>query len=148
MGREEPAKYESFRMLDLGEDTFREWDEELLEQQFRKLWSGPGHVWTYHGNIIGIIRRGHCDAGRYLDRLLDEMQRMEDLEPFEMTLIIENMAGRTESGKDGGAYLLRSHPGLQKKAEDVMQRLISARSADPGMDERAQRAISRYKMRS
>ena len=29
MGREEPAKYESFRRLGIGEDVLREWDEEL-----------------------------------------------------------------------------------------------------------------------
>ena len=145
MGREEPGKYESFRMLDLGEDVLTEWDEELLEQQFGKLWSEPGRVWARHGNMIGIIGRGHCDTERYLGRMLDEMQRMEDLEPYELTLIIENMAGRTESGKDGGAYLFRSHPELKERMRDVMQRIIAARSADPDIDERARRAINRYR---
>ena len=34
MDREEPAKSGSFRMLNLGKDTLRKWDEELLDHYF------------------------------------------------------------------------------------------------------------------
>lgn len=145
MGREEPAKYESFRRLGIGEDVLREWDEELLEEQFGELLNEPGRVWTHHENIIRIMNRGRCDTERYLERLLDGMQQMEDLGPDELTLVIENMAGRTESGRDGGAYLFRAHPELQKRMREVMQHIIAVRSAFPDMDGRAERAIRRYK---
>ncbi len=145
MGREEPEKYDIFIKLGIGEDVLREWDEELLEQQFGKLLNEPGRVWAHHENIVRIMSRGRCDTEKYLERLLDGMQQMEDLGPDELTLVLENMAGRTESGRDGGAYLFRGHPELQKRMREVMQLIIAARSAYPGMDARAERAIRRYR---
>lgn len=145
MGREEPEKYNSFRMLDIKEDTLKQWDEEILDGLFMDLWARPDRIWSCHSRILGIIRRGHCDTERYLSRLLDEMERMNGLNPEQLTIIIENMAGRNESLNDGGVYTFSRHPGLRARMNDITERLIDACSAYTDPDGRFSRAVRSYR---
>ena len=145
MDREEPLKYQSFTQFSLGKETLRMWDEELLEDLFKNLWQQPGHVWNRHGEILKIIRRNHCDATKYLERLLDEMKKMNDLDLFELTLVIENMAGRTESMKDGGAYVFHRYSKLSERMNEIMERLIEANQADLEGNQRYREAVFRYR---
>ena len=145
MDREEPAKYNSFKMLDLGKDTLRAWDEELLDGIFDSLWSDPDRVWVAHGRIVQVIRRNNCDAEGYASRLLDEMEKMEHLDPFNMTLIIENMAGRTEFMNDGGVHTVCKLSGLEKRMNDIVERLIGACCARHEVDDRFEKAVQHYR---
>ena len=145
MDREEPAKDNCFKMLNLGKDTLKAWDEELLDGIFDSLWSKPDRVWVAHGRIVQVIRRNNCDAEGYLSRLLDEMEKMERLDPFNMTLIIENMAGRTESMNDGGVHVFSKHPILEKRMNDIVERLVEACCARHDVDDRFEKAVRRYR---
>jgi hypothetical protein len=145
MDREEPAKYSSFRTLNLGKETLKEWDEELLDGLFDSLWADPDRVWVAHGRIVQIVRRGNCDAEAYLNRLLDEMEKMERLDTFNMTLVIENMAGRTESMNDGGVYTVCRLSGLAMRMNDIVERLIGACYARHDTDDRFEKAVRRYR---
>ena len=145
MDREEPVKSSSFRRLNIGKDTLREWDEELLDGLFARLWADPAHVWIVHGDILKIVGRNNGDAVRYLRRLLDEMEKSDRLDLFNVTLILENMAGRTESMSDGGVRLFCKYPALIPRMNDVAERLIAAGSANQGADERFESAARRYR---
>lgn len=145
MDREEPAAYGSFKMLGLGKDTLREWDEELLDGLFQKLWSEPDRVWAAHERIVRIIARNNCDTQKNVGRLLDEMEKMEDLDEFNATLIIENMAGRTDPMNDGGVYAVCAYSGLAARMDDIMERLIAACSAHHEADARFDEAVRRYR---
>lgn len=145
MDREEPRKYNDFRMLDIEKDILKKWDEELLDDCFKSLLSAPDRVWISHGNILKIIRRNNCDARKYLSLLLDEMEKMEDLDLSHTTLIIENMAGRTEPMTDGGVYTFCKYPDLAKRMGRVMERLIDRCSAKYKADERFEEAVRRYR---
>ena len=145
MDREEPAKYGSFRMLGLGKDTLSEWDRELLDGLFLNFWSEPERVWISHGTILQIIRRNNCDTEMNLSRLLDEMERMDDLPLFTLTLIIENMAGRNEPMTDGGAYVVCEYSDLAERMNDVTEHLIAACSARQKTDDRFEEAVRRYR---
>lgn len=143
MGREEPGRFNSFRMLDLQEETLREWDEELLEKLFDDLWARPGRTWQVHGDILKIIDRGHCDPQKQLSRLLDEMEKMDRLDRFELTLVIENMAGRTQSLKDGGAHVFARHKADTDRMNRIMEELI--RNHQEEKDKRYDEAVKRYR---
>lgn len=145
MGREEPAKYNSFMMLGVGKGTLREWDEELLEGLFESLWSDQQRVWVLHGKILKIIARGNCDAEKQLQRLLDEMEKMAGLDLLTATLIIENMAGRNESMNDGGVYVFRRYFALSGRMNEVTGRIIESCSANHDVDERFEEAVRRYR---
>ncbi len=145
MDREEPRKYNSFRNLDIGKDVLEKWDEELLDDYFRSLSSAPDRAWVSHGNILKIISRNNCDAEKYLSLLLDEMENMEDLDLSNTTLLIENMAGRTEPMTDGGVYIFCKYPDLAEKMGRVMERLIDQCSAKYKADERFEEAVRRYR---
>ncbi len=145
MDREEPVKYGSFRMLRLGDDVLGKWDEELLDGLFADLWSDPARIWVSHERIFRIIGRHKCDTRKYLQRILDEMEKMEALDLYNMTLIIENMAGRTEPMKDGGVYTLCRYSHLAGRMNDIMERLIAACTANHETDDRFEKAVSRYR---
>ncbi len=145
MDREEPVRYGSFMMLHPGDDVLGKWDGELLDGLLADLWSDPARIWVSHERIFRIIGRHKCDTGKYLHRILDEMAKMEDLDLFNMTLIIENMAGRTESMKDGGVCILCRYPTLAGRMNDVMERLIAACSANHETDDRFEEAVCRYR---
>lgn len=66
------------------------------------------------------------EAKRFYFDYLGLSFHMDSLEPDALARVIENMEGRTESGKDGGIYLFRSYPELAARLEDIMKRLASA----------------------
>ena len=145
MDREEPVKYWYFTRLNLGKDVLRQWDEELLDNHFRRLCSDWDHVWTDHGRILDIIRRNNCDVEKYLNRLLDVMAHMERLDLFNITLILENMAGRTEPMRDGGVYVVCKYSDLAPKMNDITEHLITACQKTRTVDERFEKAVNRYR---
>ncbi|MBQ3931793.1 MAG: hypothetical protein II725_05910 [Firmicutes bacterium] len=145
MDREEPAKAGSFRMLGLGKDILRAWDEELLEGIFSSFRSDPERVWVRHGDVLRIAGRNNCDTDKYLGMLLREMEDMDDLDLFNITLIIENMAGRNEALNDGGAYLFCKYTALAGKMNDITEHLIEVCRKKYGADERSERAVRRYR---
>ena len=144
MDREEPDKYGCFEMLRIGKDVLREWDEEILESLLKKLRDEPDHAWRAHERMIRIICRGNCDAEKYLGLLLDEMEDML-LDLFNITLVIENMAGRNESMNDGGVYTVFRYSSLAPRMCEVTERLIAACSSECGTDARFDKAVSRYR---
>ena len=145
MGREEPARYNMFRMLHIGEETLKEWDEELLDALFATLWTVPNRIWVPHENILKIIQLNHCDTPVYLSRLLDEMKKMEHLDHHNLTLILENMAGRTEPMKDGGVYTICKYSGLAERMNTITERLIATCTARCDVDERFETAVRSYR---
>ena len=156
MDREEPVKYNMFRSLSLGKEVLQKWDEELLKEQFARMTEDPERAWVYHGDILKIISRGNCDISFWAERLLKEMGKMERLDAKNLMLIMENMAGRTESLKDGGVYLFCRHAKLGKQMEEVMKQFIGfidpkdgrSRENEPGWydtKERFGRAVRMYR---
>ncbi len=143
MDREEPARFNSFRMLEIGKERLREWDEELLDRLFRDMWSDPERIWITHGRILKILQRKNCDMKKYLSRLLDEMEKMDQLETDQMTLIIENMAGRNEKMSDGGVCLFCSCSDLAERMKDIEDRLIESCLTLHGTNKRFDKAIWR-----
>ena len=126
MDREEPSLYAGFRALGLSRDVLSSWDEELLDGLFEGFWAEPGRVWTMHGRVLKIISRGLCDVRKNLDRLLGEMEKMDSLDPANATLVIENMAGRTESMNDGGVRIFCMCPELFARMNEITERVIAS----------------------
>jgi hypothetical protein len=145
MDREEPVRYNSLRMMDLDEDILSQWDEELLDLRFEALWDDPDRVWSLHRNILDIISRNRCDASAYLARLLKEMEKMGQLDLSGTTLVVENMAGRTESMQDGGVYIFCRYSDLGERMNETVERLIASCSAKHGGDQRFDKAVSNYR---
>ena len=145
MDREEPVKYRTFRDLGLGKDLLGKWDEELLEMCFARLEEMDAHAWIAHGDIIKIAGRGYCDAHRALSRLLSQMEKMEDLDFHTITLILENMAGRTVPMKDGGVCRIAKYKDLTGKMNEVTERLIAAGEKNGAGDDRFARAVQNYR---
>ena len=145
MGREEPSKYSLFRKLHLDKSILREWDEELLEDQFKTLESDTDNIWIYHGNILDIIRRNNCRTEVYLGRLFDDVEKMTHLDLFSTTLLLENMAGRNSEMSDGGVCTVCSCSGLAQRMNEVTEKLIDSASADHLPDDRFLKAVSSYR---
>ena len=145
MGREEPEKYRSFQRLHLGEDIFRQWDEELLEGLFRNLRTETTRFWAVHDDILQVIRRRHCDTEYWLETLLDAMSKLEHPDERNAVLIIENMAGRNAEMNDGGVYTFCRYSDLAERMNEVMEHLIDRCTAEYDAGDRFKKAVQRYR---
>ena len=145
MDREEHIKYTAFMRLNPGKETLREWDEELLSGLFRDFWSKPEFAWIKHNDIIKIVSRKNCDVNLYLNMLLDEMEKMACLDLHSITLVIENMAGRTEPMKDGGVYAFCRFSKLHERMNSIMEELIAQCRKNNKPDDRFMKAVNTYK---
>ena len=143
MEREEPLKYGEFIMLCVKEDTLKAWDEEMLDTLFASLYDNTERLWATHALLLKVIGRKWCDSALYLKRLLKEMEKMETLDLFTKTLILENMAGRDAAQKDGGVYLFAQYPTLAAEMHAILQKVIS--SEKQASDERFEKAVFAYR---
>lgn len=139
MDREDSAGYEAFRRLAPGRDLLKRWDEELLEGLLR---AGGRPFWSRHERALQILRRGLCDPALWGGRLADVLEQ-EEPDPHEAALLLENMAGRSESMTDGGVYILRECPAVLTRTDRALSRLTEGAAGEP--DERLERAIRRYR---
>ena len=145
MDREEPEMYGSFKTLCVGNDMLHGWDTEILDSLLEKLRTDSEHAWRYHERMIRVIRHGYCDAEKYLGLLLDEMESMKNLDMFNITLILENMAGRNEPMNDGGVHTVFKYSLLASRMNEVTEHLIAACSSANAADDRFDRAVNRYR---
>ncbi len=118
MHRDDPKAYARFCEL-VTEDVHQKWLKELVELHFAKWHESPDAVWTHHRRLIGLISQLHGDIRAYIDRLLDAMAGMPT-DPLQVTLMIENMAGRTDPQRDGGCYLIVSRTHAAGEMQRVM----------------------------
>ena len=153
MSREEPAKYEEFKSLHIGEDTLNQWNDEMLREKFATLWTKPDRVWIKFERILGILRRKSCDSELWGERLLEEMKRMVSLDKRNKILIIESMAG-TDIELRGGVCFFCTKTDLGMKMNDVMDKMMDFMCSEAdNMDEigwkdvpgRYNRAVSLYR---
>jgi len=145
MDREEPGRYGNFKMLSIGKDVLQKWDEEILDGLFEKFRTEPENAWRYHERMIRIIRHGYCDAGKYLGMMLDGMDNMRDPDMFNVTLILENMAGRNKPMNDGGVHSVFKYSSLASRMNEVTGHLIAACSSANETDDRFDKAVNRYR---
>ena len=124
MAREYPEVYGQYRLLDSGEDLLRDWDNELLESLFARLWDDPDYVWSRHSQIISVLNRGRIDTGSWVSRLLDEMEKMDSLDKKNKIIIIETMSGRNSREDEGGVHLICTHTDLEPRMIAVMNKLM------------------------
>ena len=143
MEREEPLKYRDFAMLALSEELLKAWDEEMLDKLFAGLYDDSKRIWANHALLLKVIGRKRCDSALYLKRLLKEMEKMETLDLFTKTLILENMAGRDAAQKDGGVYLFAQYPQWASEMNAILQKVVSYEKQVS--DERFDRAVQAYR---
>lgn len=145
MGREEWSKYQSFRNLGITEEQLAAWDSELFEEQLALLWDAPEQIWIRHDNLLTILLRGKCESEHLGGLLLDEMEKMTDLDEQNLILIIENMAGRDREMKTGGVYFYCSRTKLFQRMKACMEGILSSVPDNPVDGARIERAIERYR---
>lgn len=124
MSREEPEKYELYQRLKPDEETLKQWDAELLEKKFSELWQDRDFVWGRVSQIIKILNRGRADEDYWASRLLDEMEKMDELDKHSKIIIIETMSGRNTREDKGGVHLICEKTSQEAKMVRVMNKLM------------------------
>ena len=127
MSREEPSMYELYRQLDPDESVLRGWDSELLESLFSKLWEDKDFVWGRFGQIIEVLNRDRVNIDYWASRLLDEMEKMHELDKRSKILIIETMSGHNTREDEGGVRLICTKTKQEAKMVAVMKKLMDFR---------------------
>ncbi len=125
MAREDRDAYNLYKVLTPGPQTLSEWDEELLDSLFSKLWENDDSFWWMHSRIIEVLNRKHVDIDRWVSRLLDEMEKTENLNNQSRIIVIESMSGRNSKEEDGGVHLICTETKYELRMVEVMNGLIN-----------------------
>lgn len=125
MAREDREAYEQYKSLNPGQDLLGKWDEEILEDLFAKLWKDETKVWYIHSSIIRILNRRYVDLNYWVSRLLDEMEKMTELDKKNKIIIIETMSGHNSKEDQGGVHLICLYTDLEERMVKVMNELKS-----------------------
>ena len=123
LAREDSAVYERYKAMNPGEDLLRKWDEEILEGLFEKLWEDEDIVWNKHNSIIKVLNRRHVDLNYWVSHLLDEMEKMTELDKRNKIIIIETMSGHNSKEDEGGVHLICLYTDLEARMVKVMNEL-------------------------
>ena len=110
--------------LNIPERTLAEWDEEIIAGYFDKLHDEPDRVWAVQDTIIKMLRKGRCDYLKWCGRLLDELEGFGYLDKKSKILVIENMAGRDQKLREGGAYLIITKTPYARRLDMIMQEFM------------------------
>lgn len=123
MAREDRVAYERYKLLNPGEDLLGRWDEEILEGLFEKLWEDENVVWSRHNSIIMVLNRRRVDLNYWVSRLLDEMEKMTELNKKNKIIILETMSGHNSREDKGGVHLICLYTDLEARMVTVMNEL-------------------------
>ena len=123
MAREDEEAYKLYKALSPDDALLSEWDREIVEDLFSKLWEDPDHVWTRHSQIVEFLDRRHVDLDHYVSRLLDEMDKMDELDKKSKIIIIETMSGHNSKPENGGVHLICSFTQHEARMVEVMNKL-------------------------
>ena len=153
MSREEPDRYREYRTFPVSQEMKREWNEELIRNAIRDMWVYPERVWIYHGNVLDYLHRPDCNTEVWAARLLDEMEKMPQLDKKNKVLIIENMAGRSANMQEGGVWFYCACTGLGSRMNEIMEQIMDFSCEDEpprglgweNMQKRLDKACARYR---
>ena len=123
MAREDRPAYERYMALNPAKDLLDKWDEEILEGIFAKLWEDEDTVWCKHNSIIRVLNRRNVDLNYWVSRLLDEMEKMTELDKRNKIIIIETMSGHNSKEDEGGVHLICLYTDLEARMVAVMNEL-------------------------
>ena len=155
MCREEPRKYDQYKMLNISPQMEEKWRQDILNRKFGQFFERPEEVWVQHGSIIDVLTATETKIEENCLKLLFCMEQMMKLDKKQKILIIENMAGRTVPQKDGGCYLICSRTTLAKRMNEIMTKIMDFEcNLEDNIDshgwnnirERHIKAVARYKM--
>ena len=124
MEREEPDKFKEYCSLAIAATIQKQWDEELVCEKLRHLWSQPDRVWRIHESIIRILLRKPNNSECLGSKLLDEMEKMPMLDKQSKTLIIENMAGQNADMDNGGVYYFCNYTNLGNRMNEITRKIM------------------------
>ena len=125
MARENPFAYRLFKVFKPSLQKLRDWDNELLESLFEKLWESDDSFWWIHGRIIEVLNVKHVDTDYWVSRLLDEMKKTDSINDQSKIIVIENMSGRNSKEEKGGVHLICSETKLELRMVEVMNKLMN-----------------------
>ena len=123
MAREDREAYERYLQMNPGEDLLCKWDEEILEGLFAVLWEDEKTVWCRHNQIITVLNRRRVDLNYWVSRLLDEMEKMTELDKKNKIIILETMSGHNSREDQGGVNLICLYTDLEERMVKVMNEL-------------------------
>ena len=143
MDREKPKEYNEFKQLNLSKETLCKWDEQLLDLLFTEFNSAQAKTWISHGKILKVIDRGNCNSKEELKHLLDAMETKNFNDLADLTMVIENMAGRSGPAKDGGSFIFFKYSGDTNRMNEIMEEKIALHRDEK--DVRFKEAVRRYR---
>ena len=153
MSREEPDKYREYRAFPVSQEMKREWNEELIANAIRNIRVYPDRAWSFHFSVLEYLRRPGCNTEVWAARLLDEMEKMLQLDKKNKVLIIENMAGLSANMQEGGVWFYCTCTGLGRRMNEIMERIMDFSCEDEtpqgmgweNMQKRLDKTCARYR---
>ncbi len=124
MWNDEDQNYHEFEKLGIDNMQKEQWRQEMIQDFFEHIFDDPNKIWLQHDNVLKIIKSTKTNLEENCNRFLDIMEQFHILDKKQKVLIIENMAGRTNSQEDGGCYLICAKTNLKDRMHNIMLKIM------------------------
>ncbi len=112
MDREDPVGANEYRAAKIDATQEGIWRTELCDELIGKMMDDTAYAWMYHMNCIEVLKEMKARRKDYCAKLMDVtnwLVQCESLDARQRIIMLENMAGRTDSFSDGGICLMAKH---------------------------------------
>ena len=145
MLREESKVYREYNQLGISKKQEDIWREQKIEEYHECIYSEKEKAWVYFGHIIEMMHDLTEVSDELLERLLDALWQISELDVRQRILAMEDMAGRNDNSRSRSGYALylsknKFYDELQKtmaqisqmNAEDMAEMKQSSASGEMG----------------
>lgn len=132
MWHDATAQYEEFRDLHIPDTVKEEWRQEIISNLFAQLEKEPKDqkYWVYVDVLLKVIVASKMNIEKNSKHFLDVLDGCDWMDSHIKTVLIENMAGRTESLEYGGINFIGTHTDLLDQLHSVLDKFSKFSCSD------------------
>lgn len=134
-----------FSDLNISREIKAEWDREIIEKYLEAFTSSPSNPSGWLDNVLEALERGYCETQEYAKRLLDELEKLEDIDELEKIHIIRRMGEDTQFRMSGCRFYCRKTPYMERM-NAIVHKLMDFECPDEKADPRFEKSPSKLKL--
>lgn len=118
-------KYEEFQSLNISADILQKWRQEKVDSLYADLWKDKNDTCFKLEEIFNLISYQTMNADEQMKVFISELSKCEILDNRFKIILIESIAGKTPSKKDGVLYFVSNYTNLRNELIEIVDKLLN-----------------------